>query len=120
MRRLRDPDDASPPPVDIRLAALRLLGRRDYTSSELSDKLSKRGYDDDAIRALTTKLRSDGTLDDRRVAEAHVRAASRIKRRGRLRIERELVLRGIDRATAHEALAALQPDDDLAAIRQIL
>src|SRR5262245_12986384 len=69
---------------------------------------------------MTAALRADRTLDDRRVAEAHVRAASRVKRRGRLRIERELTARGIDRTTAHEALAALSPDDDLAAIRQVL
>ena len=72
------------------------------------------------VDRLTAALRAEGLLDDRRVADAHVRAASRVKRRGRLRIERELTARGIDRTTAHEALAALSPDDDLAAIRQVL
>src|SRR6476660_4292391 len=119
MRR-RDREEASLPTVDIRVAALRLLGRRDYTSAELTERLSKRGYDDDAIAGVTSRLRADGTLDDRRVADAHVRSASRIKRRGRLRIERELVARGVSRAVAHEAVAALAPEDDLAAIRQIL
>jgi regulatory protein len=120
MHRRRDPDVASPPPNSIRVVALRLLGRRDYTAAELTEKLSKRGYEEDAIGALMSQLRSSGTLDDRRVAEAHVRAASRIKRRGRLRIERELVARGVSRAVVHEALAALAPEDDLVAIRQIL
>ena len=119
MRRRRDPDDA-PPPVNIRVAALRLLGRRDYTASELTDRLSQRGYDDDAIQEAIVRLRTERAVDDRRVAEAHVRSASRIKRRGRLRIERELMARGIDRATAAAALAALSPDDDVTAIRQVL
>jgi regulatory protein len=106
--------------VSIRADALRLLARRDYTAAELTGRLSQRGYDDDAIASLTAALRADGTLDDRRVAEGHVRSASRVKRRGRLRIERELTARGIDRTTAHDALAALTPDDDLATIRQVL
>jgi regulatory protein len=121
MRRRREPDGgAEPPTTDIRIVALRLLGRRDYTTAELTEKLEQRGYEDDAIAALTKALRADRLLDDRRVAEAHVRSASRIKRRGRLRIERELLARGIDRSAAQNAVATLSADDDLAAIRQIL
>jgi regulatory protein len=112
--------DAASPELNIRVAAVRLLGRREYTAAELTGKLSQRGYDDDAIASLTAALRADGTLDDRRVAEAHVRSASHIKRRGRHRIERELVARGIDRATVSHALGALSADDDVAAIRQVL
>ena len=118
-RPARDAEPA-PPELNIRVAALRLLGRRDYTASELTDRLSQRGYDDEAIQQVIVRLRSERSLDDRRVAEAHVRSASRIKRRGRLRIERELIARGIDRATASAALAALSPDDDVTAIRQVL
>src|SRR5262245_32352829 len=114
MRR-RPSDDQSPSPTtDIRTAALGLLSRRDYTARELTDKLTKRGYDDEAIAALTASMRANGTLDDRRVAEAHVRSASRIKRRGKLRIERELLARGVDRSVAQLAVAALGQDDDIA------
>src|SRR5262249_31312033 len=61
-----------------------------------------------------------GAVNDARVAAAHVRAASAIKRRGRLRIERELAARGVDKATARAALETLPPENDAAAIRQIL
>jgi len=115
----RSPDD-TPPATNIRIAALRLLGRRDYTAQELTERLEKRGYAEEEIAAVTSALKADRTLDDRRVAEAHVRAASRIKRRGRLRIERELIARGIDRTTAQAAVSTLSQDDDLAAIRQVL
>jgi regulatory protein len=119
-RRPARGDAPQTPAVSIRVAALRLLGRREYTTAELADKLEQRGYDAQAIADLTTALRSERALDDRRVADAHVRAASRIKRRGRLRIERELIARGVDRSVVHDAVAELAPDDDLAAIRQIL
>jgi regulatory protein len=96
------------------------LGRRDYTACELTDKLSKRGYDVEAIATVTASLRASGSLDDRRVADAHVRSASRIKRRGKLRIERELLARGVARNVVQQALAAIGQDDDIAAIKQIL
>lgn len=106
--------------MPIRVDALRLLGRRDYTAAELTDKLAKRGYGEDEIAGLTSQLRAERALDDRRVAEAHVRAASRVKRRGRLRIERELLARGVDHAIVRDALTALSADDDLAAMREVL
>jgi regulatory protein len=113
-------DEPAAPSVNIRTAALRLLGRREYTVFELRTRLTDGGYPDDEVEALVGRLVTERLLDDRRVAAAHVRSASRIKRRGRLRIERELVARGLDRATVHDALGALSTDDDAEAIRQIL
>jgi regulatory protein len=108
------------PSVNVRTAAQQSQGRREYTVVELRTRLVDRGYPDDEVEALVGALIAERLLDDRRVAAAHVRAASRIKRRGRLRIERELTARGLDRAVVHDALGALSPDDDLEAIRQIV
>lgn len=119
-RRLGRPSAPDGPLRPLRAAALGLLGRRDYTTAELRTRLLDRGYADAEVDALLTALQADRLLDDGRVAAAHVRAASRVKRRGRLRIERELAARGVDRATARQALAALSKDDDVEAIRQIL
>jgi len=103
-----------------RTAGLVLLGRRDYTTRELTEKLQTRGYEPAHVDAAIRSLAGDGLLDDRRVAAAHVRTASQIKGRGRLRIARELEARGIDRAMAHEVLARLQGDDESEAILKIL
>jgi regulatory protein len=119
-RRKSGEDDSTIPSVNIRTAALRLLGRREYTVFELRTRLTDRGYTDESVDALVVSFVAERLLDDRRVAAAHVRSASRIKRRGRLRIERELVARGLDRAVVHDALGALSADDDLEAIRQIV
>ena len=59
-------------------------------------------------------------VDDRRVAAAHVRTASRIKGRGRLRIHRELEARGIEQAVVREVLAELSPKTSVDAIRALL
>ena len=105
---------------DLRAAALRLLGRRDYTSAELQDKLVSKGADAEAAADVLTDLRQQGLVDDRRVAAAHVRTASRLKRRGRARIARELAARGLDRDVVDEALAALPRESEAEAIAEIL
>jgi regulatory protein len=110
----------SRPAGALRLAALRLLGRRDYTTAELTVRLLDRGYVPEEVAATLARLTSEGALDDRRVARGHVRVASQAKGRGRLRIEAELHARGIDRDIAREALADLSADDDRRAIERFL
>jgi regulatory protein len=96
------------------------LARRDYTTAELRAKLGDRGCDAGDIQATIDRLGADGLLDDRRVAAAHLRTASRIKGRGAHRIGRELVARGIDRSLAAELVAGLSVQDEVAAIDRLL
>jgi regulatory protein len=103
-----------------RAAALRLLSRRDYTSTELRDKLASREYSVEDIDAALASLTAERLLDDRRAAAAHVRMASRIKSRGRLRIQRELEARGLDREVVRQALEELPAADESAALERWL
>ena len=103
-----------------RSTAIRLLTRRDYTTAELRRKLEEREFPAEDIDAALAGLTEQKLLDDRRAAGAHIRTASRVKRRGRLRIQRELEARGVDRGLARELLEDLSPDDESAAIRQFL
>ena len=116
----RRPGDVTPPTTSARLAALRLLGRRDYSIAELTRKLTDRGYDTDEVDRVVRTLVEDRALDDRRVAEAHVRTASRIKGRGAIRIRRELEARGIEPALALAVTATLSADDQRAAITRLV
>jgi len=111
---------AGPPSGPPRLAALRLLGRRDFSAAELITRLVDRGYPADEVRAAVDQLTADGAVDDRRTAFAHVRTAARIKSRGRERIRRELEARGIAAADIRDALAQVTTDDDLEAIQRLL
>jgi regulatory protein len=104
----------------LRLVALRLLGRRDYSSHELEERLLARGFPATDIAAHLEVIRQHGLIDDRRVAEAHVRTASRVKGRGRSRIRRELLARGIPDDLADSAVRALTADDEDQAIRRLL
>jgi regulatory protein len=104
----------------LHTAALTLLSRRDYTTAELRQKLTDRGYAEAEVTGVLDDLTARGLLDDRRVAAAHVRSATAIKGRGRHRIARELAARGISRDIADELLASVEARDETAAIRRIL
>jgi regulatory protein len=94
--------------------------RRDYTAAELRDRLLDKGHTEADAGDCVARLLADGTLDDRRVAAVHVRTARDIKGRGRLRIERELIQRGIAPALAHELVAELPSEDEQAQIARLL
>ena len=104
----------------MRTAALTLLSRRDYTTHELRIRLIDRGYPADAVDEALATLGSERLLDDARVASAHVRTAIQLKARGRLRVARELASRGLSEDAVARALDAVEPDDELAAIRKLV
>lgn len=104
----------------VRGAALALLGRRDYTAAELRTRLIEKEHARDEVDAVIADLIEDRTINERRVAAAHIRVANQIKGRGRLRIRQELAARGIDRRLADELIAELPQDDEAAAIRKFI
>jgi regulatory protein len=75
MRRVRraelDPKDASDP-ERVRMAAVALLGRRDFCSGELRQKLEAQGYDTGLVEAAVAELIEGKVLHDARYAENYV------------------------------------------------
>jgi regulatory protein len=93
-------------PTSARVAALRMLAQRRLTESQLHAKLSRKGFDDDAVAAAVASCKRDGLIDDRLYAALYVetkRAAV-----GDARLVAELVRRGIDRVAARERVAAAE------------
>jgi regulatory protein len=81
-------------PRDARIAAVRLLSRREHSSQEVTQKLNRKGFDDALIEQITQDLRDEGLLSDERFAESYTR--SRISGGyGPLRIRQELRQRGV-------------------------
>lgn len=103
-----------------RLAALRLLNRRDYSVAEMRTRLLDKEHAPDLVATALDQLVDERLLDDARVATAHVRQASLLKGRGRLRIARELEARGLSRSLIQNALAALAPEAEADSIRRFL
>jgi regulatory protein len=84
-----------------------MLSRRELSRVELTTKLIDRGFARDDVDAAVERLAGNRSVDDRRAAFAHVRTASRLKGRGRLRIQRE-------------PLAEIPPDEDVNAIKRFV
>lgn len=98
----------------VRESALKLLGRRDHSSKELTGKLLQRGFDTDAIEAVLDELTQAGLHSERRYAESYARQRA-MKGYGPLRIRAELSQRGIDRDLVRQTLSELDIDfNDLA------
>lgn len=92
------PDQSSPTPAELRLAAMNLLARREHSSRELEEKLLRRFGDvadiRDPLEAALAGLKRDGLQSDERFAEAFVTMRQR-QGKGPLRIAQELRLKGI-------------------------
>jgi SOS response regulatory protein OraA/RecX len=69
---------------------LRMLARRELSSSQLRARLLERDHPSADVEAAIAQLKESGALDDARVARAYAETALKVKGRGRLRIQREL------------------------------
>jgi len=96
------------------VSALRLLARRELSEKQVRERLLRKGHDPDDVDAAVVRLKGDRALDDTRVAAAIARTETSIKRRGRLRVKRQIEQAGIAPDVARQALDAVfdEVDDD--------
>lgn len=96
--------------------ALRLLARRELSSSQLRERLGRHELPAVEIEAAVTKLTHNGAIDDGRVAHAHARRAAEVKFRGKRRTRHEIEALGIDAETARRAVADVFGETDEEAV----
>ena len=90
--------------------AVRLLSVRARSEGEIRRKLTERGYMDDTVDMVLYKLEKEGLVDDE--AFAREWAASRARSQvGQARILRVLTQKGLSRACAQRAVAALDAQE---------
>jgi regulatory protein len=106
---------------DAHTEGLRLLAGRELSVAGVRARLEDRGYGKDDISGAIERLLASGALDDARVARAFARTAATVKRRGRLRVMRELLQLGIRSDVAAEALGEVYGElDERALLHQAL
>ena len=91
--------------VKIRAAALKKLSYRDYSSAELTKKLSEDFRSTAVIREIVGRLAEEDIINDERYADRLAYKYIMVKRFGVHRARRELMLHGIERPAADEALS---------------
>ncbi|MEQ1870216.1 MAG: regulatory protein RecX [Vicinamibacterales bacterium] len=100
------------PTATAYVTALTMLSRRELSEKQICDRLKRRQYDSDEIDVAIARLKAERSLDDTRVAAAIARTQTSIKRRGQLRVRREIEQAGISRETARAAVDAVFGDLD--------
>jgi len=92
--------------------AYRLLAYRNQTSSELRDRLQRRGYTSPVIDEVLRQLVLDGYVDDRKLALDWARYRLQTKPLGRRRLAWELRRRGIPPESVEEVLREVYAEFD--------
>jgi regulatory protein len=94
-------------PRDARLAAMRMLTRREYSRRELIQKLKHKGFNATLIEQIADDLAQEGLLSDERFAESFLRSRMN-KGYGPVRVRHELQQRGV----SEEIIAATIVEED--------
>ena len=103
------------------VAGLKMLARRELSEAQLRMRLARRQFDAEAIDHAVARLRRERALDDRRVAVACARTETRLRRRGRLRVVRQIESLGIPPEIARAAVAEVFGElDETALLEQAL
>jgi regulatory protein len=98
-----------------RALAWRSLNRRDRTVDEVGGMLLAKRVEPAVADAVVTELIELGYLDDARYAERFAEDRRRLDGWGSQRIARRLGELGVDREVIEAAVAARDPEDELAA-----
>jgi regulatory protein len=93
---------------------LKMLARRELSEAQIRLRLARKGYDEEAVEAAVVRLRGERAINDARVAEAMAHTEVTLRRRGKLRIRRQIEQAGIAPAIARRAIDAVfeSVDDD--------
>ena len=81
-----------------------MLARRELFTTQIRDRLTRKGFTSPSVEGAIDRLREDGALDDRRAAGAYARDAAQLKSRGRRRTLRELGELGVSPTDAQQAV----------------
>jgi regulatory protein len=122
---LRVGDEISPPLihaleqaeelVGAKGVALHFLSVRPRTEREIRDKLREKEFAEEDISRTITALKSAGLLDDAAFARMYIRDALAARPAGKMLLKRKLLLLGVDRNTAEDALGECFADVDVEA-----
>jgi regulatory protein len=91
---------------------LRMLARRELSEAQIRQRLGRKGHQADAVDAAVERLLAERAINDQRVAEAIAHTEITIRRRGKLRIRRQIEQAGIAPPTARHALDVVFADTD--------
>jgi regulatory protein len=97
------------PPPSLKARALRLLGQREHSRTELERKLAPHEQEPGSLARALDQLAAAGFINEARVVESVLH--QRAPRLGALRLRQELQHKGIDPQAISEAIAGLRDSE---------
>ena len=89
-----------------------MLARRELSTTQVRDRLERKGFNLEQIASALRRLRHEGALDDRRTAVAYAHTSAHIKMHGRIRTTRELQRLGISPSLSKTAVVEVYDEVD--------
>jgi regulatory protein len=108
------------PEAEARAICLRLLTGRARTRAQLADALRRREVPDDVAEHVLGRFTDVGLINDTAFADAWVDTRHLGKGLARRALARELRQRGVDAVVVDEALARLDPEQELETARALV
>lgn len=102
------------------LAALRYLGMRPRTRSQLKKYLQDKGFSEQIASEICTRCVEQGYVDDQAFARQWVDERLRLKPRSAYMLRMELLQKGLEKETVDRAVAAVSREDELDAARALV
>ena len=81
-----------------------MLARRELSEAQVRQRLARRGEDRAAIDEAVERLKSEGHINDERLAGVIARTQITMKRRGRRRVQQQIEAAGIAKPIASRAV----------------
>jgi regulatory protein len=101
------------------IKAIRIIGRRPHSSSELKRKLKESGYEPSIIDWVIEKLASQNYLNDKEFAKMWTDSRIISQKKGRNLVRQELQQKGIDKEFVKHAMENINPEDEIAGAMKI-
>lgn len=97
-----------------------LCSQAEHSSGEMREKMRRWQLNSDAQERIISQLTTERYIDDARYARLFVRDRLRFAAWGERKISAALFRKGIDKATADEALAQITDEEWLATLRPLI
>lgn len=102
------------------LGALRYLGIRPRTSSQLQSYLLEKGFEPKVAEEVCQRCVEQGYIDDKAFAKQWVDERLRLKPRSPYMLRMELQQRGVDRSIVEDAVSGVSKEAELEAARSLI
>ena len=120
LRKASRPARDAPPLGEAYDAAVRYLGRRPRSVSEIKRHLRTNRFDDAAQDVAVERLRAQGYIDDEAFARYWVEQRARFRPKGERAIVSELMAKGVARETIDLVLGEADPETETKRAREVI